>query len=588
MPGAPSKNWRSEPSGSTFISYMDPSGGLNTKLDAHALARNMAAQSINFWPAYENVLSKRPGSNFAITSNGVTGMGGTGTHIVATRWTVGGVSTTVLLAQNGLKLAFAAVGAASWTNISTSLGAGAARIHVAQMYDPLSAKNQCFICDGVDLPWMWAGPGNTTLTQTSTANGLPVNFAGTIGITPRFVETFNGSLIYSGEPTSPTAVYISNSWYPQAFTLSSTSLSTPYPGSYQPYLIGWNDGIAGGNVTGLGFLQGSVLVFKESAIYRGTFQNIYGSVYAFSWQCISASRGFIAPESIVAFETFVCGLSFDGLYYTDGYQMVKFDADVPTFFDSSLNGNGAVCLAYPTAVACRFGMRYLIFYDRGSPQLPGVKSGFPTSGLWFDFSKQTVSGLPQAGEMQGTTSSDSSTWAISGMATISGPNDSGLVAWTDPTRDRVAYFGLGFSDLGNNIISTFAGPADMMPELSEPSPGAAGISVKYVQCCAVNVATQLGASLSFSAQILTDLLASTPVSGFTPAASSSGMIWGSGTWGTGLWGATSGATAYYSVGFHPNESAFGRIIQFVITESSQQQWLLLGYELEVNAQRPQI
>jgi hypothetical protein len=578
-------NLGAAPVGKRFIAYKDPSGGLNTKRDAHALDRNMLAMSVNMWPAYDNALSKRPGSNFAISSNGATGSGVDGTTIVDTRWNVSGISTTVLLAQNGTKLSFAAIGASSWTQITTTMGTGAQRIHVAQMYDPTSAANVCFICNGVDLPWIWEGPGNTTMTQTSVANGLPVNQGGSTGITPRFVETFNGSLIYAGEPTSPTAVYISDSWYPQHFTQSASS-ATNYPGSYQPYLIGYNDGVNGGNVTGLGALQGSIIVVKESSIYRGTFSNIYGAIYAFVWQCISASRGFIAPESIVAFETYICGLSIDGCYYTDGYQMVQFSADVPTFFDGSLTGYAPLCVQYPSAVAVRSGQRYLIWYDRGTPSDPGAAAGYCTSGLWFDFSKSTASGMPQAGEMQGTTSADGQTWAIAGACALAGPYDTGLFAWTDPTRDRVAIFGLGFADLGGNIACVLAGPADMMPEAANPDQNAAGISAKTAHRAFLNIAVPLGQMYSFDVSIITDLLTVTQTVNNSINAISVGMLWGTGLWGTGLWGAASNATSYQPLGFCPSQSADGNIIQLMLSESSTNGWILLGYELEVSARMP--
>jgi hypothetical protein len=584
---AASANFDGQIAGKQFVAYKDPSGGLNTKRDAHALDRNMAAASINMWPAYQNAIAKRPGSNFAITGNGATGLGATGTTIVGTRWTVGGQSTTVLLAQNGRHLAYAAIGASAWTPITTVMGAGAARIHVAQIFDPVSAANVCFICNGVDQPWIWEGPGNTTMTQTSVAGGLPTNAGGSVGITPRFVETFNASLIYAGEPTAPTGVFISDPWFPQSFTQSASS-ATNYPGSYQPYFIGYDDGVAGGNITGVGALQGSIIVIKESAIYRGTFSNIYGAVYAFVWQCISPSRGFIAPESIVMFDSFIAGLSIDGTYYTDGYQMVKFSADVPTFFDGSLTGYPAICLQYPTAVAVRAGQRYLIWYDRGEPASPGTPSGYPTSGLWFDFDKPVASGLPEVGEMQGTTSSDGQTWAVGGACSLVGPYDTGLVAWTDPTQDRVAIFGRGFSDLGNPIACTFAGPADMIAEIANPDPAADGISPKTVHRAFLNVAAPIGLAYTFDVSIVTELLAQTQAVATANSPAAGSLIWGSGQWGMGVWGAAANQTAYFPLGFCPAQTADGNIIQVMIEETSSNAWILLGYKLEVSARMPNL
>jgi hypothetical protein len=573
-----------------FVEYADPSGGLNTKRDVHALDRNMLAVSINGWPAYDNVIAKRPASAYYVnTTNGATGLGGTGTTIVATRWVIAGVSTTVLLAQNGVKLAFAAVGASSWTNISTNLGAGAKRIHVAQMFDPLSGVNQCFICDGVDQPWMWAGPGHTTLTQTSVANGLPVNAAGSIGITPRFVTTVgnNSVLVYSGEPTSPTAVYVSNAFYPQGFTQSAAS-SAAYPGSYQPYLVGFNDGVNGGSVTGVTSLQGNIICFKESAIYRGQFVNVYGTTYGFQWQTVSATRGMVAPESLAAFDTYDVFLSNDGVYYTDGYQIQQISANVPTFFDGSLNGFGPLCLSYPTAVGVRCGSRYIIWYDRGVPSAPGIAVGYPTSGVWFDFSKPDIDLLPQAGEMHGALSQYpfTATMPVAGACQLNGPYDTGLFAWTSATGDQVALFGLGFTEFGGAISTTFAGPADRFPQIASDS---SFFDYKHIHSARFAIAAVLAAQqqLTFNATFTTDFLLTTSSSGLTPVLPGSAVaVFGTGVFGTAVFGSGSNATVYAPVTITPSSYADGRVIQTMIQEQSTTEWLLLGYTLEVSRKLP--
>jgi hypothetical protein len=580
------------PNPKVFVEYADPSGGLNTKRDVHALDRNMLAVSINGWPAYDNIVAKRPASTYYVnTTNGATGLGGTGTTIVATRWTISNVSTTVLLAQNGVNLAFAAVGASSWTNISTAMGAGAKRIHVAQMFDPLTGANQCFICNGVDLPWMWAGPGHTTLTQTSTANGLPIRADGSnLGITPRFVTTVgnNSVLCYSGEPTSPTAVYVSNAFYPQAFTQSS-STATPYPGSYQPYLVGFNDGVNGGNVTGITSLQGNIILFKESAIYRGQFSTVYSATYGFQWQNVSSTRGMVAPESLAGFDTYYTFLSNDGVYYTDGYLVQQISANVPTFFDGSLNGFGPLCLQYPTAVGVRCGSRYLIWYDRGLPSAPGSAAGYPTSGVWFDFSKPDVSGLPQAGEIHGAASQYPFTAAmpVAGACILNGPYDTGLFVWTSATADQVALFGLGFAEFGGPISTTFAGPADRFPQVASES---AFFDRKHVHSARFALAANLtnaSQQLTFTATFATDFLLTTSASGNTPIIpGDGGAVFGSGIFGTSLFGSGSNATVYAPVTITPNRLADGRMIQTMIQESSTTEWLLLGYALEVSRRLP--
>jgi hypothetical protein len=579
-----SLNYTSPEKDKSWVEYPDPQF-LNTKKDVHALDPTELAVSINGWPASDNVIGKRPASTYYVnTTNGATGLGGTGTTIVATRWTVGGLSTTVLLAQNGTKLAFAAVGSSSWTDISTTLGTGAQRIHVAQMFDPVSGVNQCFICDGVDQPFMWAGPGHTTLTQTSTGTGLPGNATNGNGITPRFVTTVgnNSVLVYAGEPTSPTAVYISNAFYPQSFTQSSSS-TTVYPGSYQPYLIGFNDGVNGGNITGITSLQGNIICFKESAIYRGQFVNVYSTTYGFQWQTVSANRGMVAPESLAAFDTYLVFLSNDGVYYTDGYQQQQISSNVPTFFDGSLNGYGPLCLSYPTAVGVRCGSRYVIWYDRGLPSAPGVAAGYPTSGLWFDFSKIDPDYLPQAGEMHGALSQYpfTATMTVAGACQLNGPYDTGLFVWTSATADQVSLFGLGFAEFGGAISTTFAGAADRFRQLASDSS-----FFDYKHVCqarfAIAAAITTTSQLTFSATFTTDFLLTTSASALTPVIPGSGTaVFGTGTFGTSVFGSGGGATLYAPVTIVPESSADGRMIQTMISETSVSQWSLLGYALEI-------
>lgn len=585
----PSTNTTGLPQGRVFIEYADPSGGLNTRRDVHALDRNMLAVSINGWPARQNVIAKRPASTYYVnTTTGATGLGGTGTTIVATRWVIAGLTTTVLLAQNGVNLAFAAVGASSWTDISTAMGAGAKRIHVAQMYDPLTAANQCFICNGVDLPWMWAGPGHTTLTQTSVANGLPVNHAGSTGITPRFVTTVgnNSVLVYSGEPTEPTAVYISNAFYPQGFTQSASS-ATNYPGSYQPYLVGYNDGVNGGSVTGISSLQGNIMCYKESAIYRGQFVNIYGTSYGFQWQVVSATIGMVAPESLVSFDNYQVFLTMDDVTYTDGYQVQSISANVPTFFDGSLDGYQQLCLSDPTAVAVRVGSRYIIWYDRGLPGAPGVAAGYPTSGVWFDFSTPDIDGYPQAGEMQGALSQYpfTATMPVAGACQLNGPYDSGLFVWTSATADQVSLFGLGFSEFGGNISTTFAGPADRFPQVASDS---SFFDEKRIHSARLAIAADLASTsqLTFNVTFTTDFLLTTSSSALTPIIPGSGTAtFGTGTFGTSVFGSSTGATIYAPVTIIP-PTTDGRMIQMMIQESSTTEWLYLGAVLEVSRRLP--
>lgn len=570
-----------------FVEYADPSGGLNTRRDIHALLRSQLSVSINGWPVHEGVVGKRPANTNYGTANGATGMGGVGSNIVATRWVVGGVSTTYLLAQNGRNLSFMAAGGTSYTAISTTMGVGALKIHVAQMAD--AGVTQCFICNGVDLPWMWAGPSATTLTQTSVATGLPVNQGGVTGITPRFVTTVgnNSVLVYSGEKTSPTAVFISDAFKPQSFTQSSAA-TTVYPGSYQPYLIGYNDGVNGGAVTGITSLQGNIICYKESAIYRGQFVSVYSATYGFQWQTVSSQVGMVAPESLVSFDTYNVFQSTDGVNYTDGYQVQSLSTNVPTFFDCSLNGYPQLCLNDPVSVAVRIGERYCIWYDRGLPAAPGIAAGYPTSGIWFDMSQTDADGFPQTGEMHGALSQYPFTviMPVAGACSLNGPNDSGLFVWTNATADQVSLFGLGFSEYGGAISTTFAGPADRFPQVAQDS---SFFDFKHIHSARFAIAAALTSTtqLTFNANFVTDFLTSNTASGLTPVIPGMGTsVFGVGVFGSAVFGASAESTVYAPVTIIPPSTADGRFIQTMIQESSTVQWNLLGYVLEVSYRRP--
>src|SRR5215469_2399593 len=58
------------PNGPQTVLYLDLGGGLNTRLDPHALQRNELAVSQNLWPAYDQAVAKRPGSQVLVTATG--------------------------------------------------------------------------------------------------------------------------------------------------------------------------------------------------------------------------------------------------------------------------------------------------------------------------------------------------------------------------------------------------------------------------------------------------------------------------------------------------------------------------------------
>lgn len=559
-----------------FAPYMDLGDGLNTKDDAHAILRSQLAVSINCWYGSRKALQKRPGNNPWISSTGATGAARGGNACIACRFN----DTTYFLVQQGVALYFGKATDTAWTAITTALGAGALSITAAQMFDPSTGKDTLFICDGVSQPWTWTGPPAVTLGHAA----VPNNFGNTAPITPSYVATLgnNSKLFYSGEKTAPSAVYISDAETPQSFTTSLTATGW-YNGNgtggavYLPAIIGQNDGVEGGIITGIFGLGSSMIVYKESAVYRMDETQLLGDT-AFQVTTISSSRGALSPKSVIKFESFHVFLSIDGVWMTHGEvnDLLQLSADVPTYFDATLSGFTAICQNYTTAQAGRMGNRYLIWFDDGS--------GTPVRGLWFDFNKLAPSGLPCVGEIANMN--------MGGCCTQASAGDDGHLIWVDAGQDRVGHFGQGFSDFGNAITLTFFGKADLMSDLfGETSP----IDVKFVdnvQALISLPSLQSGESINVTCTIVTDLLNNIVAStSFTATGGVAGGTWGQ-NWALAssnqLNWATQSSAAYVTLPFSGQDipTAYGRVIQIGFQESSTYPVTFLGYIAEVNRQEP--
>ena len=133
------------------VPYLDLGGGLNTRLEPHALARNELAMSQNLWPSYDRAVAKRPGSVPLITPTGAVGALPT-KSLMACRFN----SLTYLLHVDTLgTVRYAAMpgfrgtgGSTSWTAIGT-VSFNAAFTTCAQMFDPITDKDLLRLCVGI-------------------------------------------------------------------------------------------------------------------------------------------------------------------------------------------------------------------------------------------------------------------------------------------------------------------------------------------------------------------------------------------------------------------------------------------------------
>jgi hypothetical protein len=555
--------------GRQFVEYQDLSGGLNTKRSPHRLERNQLASSVNCWNAFENSLSKRPGSTAFGSTSGATGSGVFGRALGTCRFN----NLSYVLVLQGTTVYYSTAGSTSWTSIGT-LNASATNFSIAQQYDPGSAADTVWIADGLDTPQAWQGPGHSIVAATSLAGAVvPNNYTNTATFTPTFAATLglNSHLFYAGEPTCPSAVFVSDPNYPNSFTTPITAAS-PYAGAYKPALVGFNDGVNGGSITGMAPMGPAMIIYKQAAIYAMVQEGILGDL-VFGTVLVSSSIGCLSPNSIVPFDTFHCFLGVDGVYTTDGTTTTRISDSVPTFFDSSLSGFPAIIGDRTTAVGVRSGQRYLIFFT-------DTAGAVNNRGLWFDFSKPDVNGYPTAGEIQNM--------SVAGAKPLRGPADDGNFIWADGSQDRIGKFGLGFSDFGNAIATQFAGKADLMDDVF---PNDGGIRVKNVDDMQllVSIPQQAGVAQSyvFSATVITDLLMQYTSQGAPINIAPAGAgVWGVGLWGTMVWSSASGSSNYASLKTDAKGSAQGHVIQIGVSEQSIYPWRIIGFVLEITGMSP--
>jgi hypothetical protein len=540
---------------------------LNTKKDPHALSRNQLAVSVNGWYGTGNAFSKRPGNAQLGTVPLATGSGYGAQSMTSGRF----ANVTWLLVQSAGTVYACAVNGSSWTSIGSVAAGGVLRS--AQLFDPSTSLDTMFCVDGKVSPRGYTGGGSFT---TLTVGNLPKNHSGAAPITPKFVSTLFSHLFYAGEPTEPSAVYISDAFKPQSFTqnaiINPGGIDTG--GTYIPYFVGRNDGISGGDITGLSPIGGvgAMIVYKQAAIYRGTQIGLQGDS-VWQWVLVSASVGMVAPQSLVAFDTFHCFLGLDGVYVCDGSSVTRISDNVPTFFDSTLTGTNASILDRTTAVGVRDGQRYLLFFDDGGGA--STAAGHPTTGVWFDFAHLDEDGKPTCGVISGM--------VVGGAVALRGPSDSGDFAWADAVVDNVGQFGVGYSDYGADITTSFAGKADSFDDIFGQD---AIICAKHLHQAQLVISlpqSQPGEILRFMGMFTFDYLSRQQSFGQTlQVMASSGAIVGSSTVGTAIVGDAAGQVKAQPVRLDAQNGGDGHFIQATFTETSSFPWTTLGYVLRVN------
>lgn len=587
-----------------WVTYLDLSGGRNTKRDPHALDRNQLAVSDNTWMQTGNALSKRPGNAAVQISTGSFGaassaisLGSTGSGVPAAGMAEGRFAGQTCLVVQGIDNQIYAASLnpggpslTTWVSIGKvsagSISAGS--IMAAQLFDPDPTSSNTmdgslFLVNGVDTPKVWYGPGNI-LKPVVTAQ-LPQKTGTSLPITPKYVASLFSSLFYAGEPTDPSAVYVSNPFLPQQFTQNMLiPTGTITNTSYIPAYIGRGDGVDGGVITGLARMGSAMIVYKESAIYAMTQVGVIGdSLWGSS--VVSSSVGSVSPRALVPFDNFHVFLGIDGVYTFDGQQTRRISENNPDLFD----GPVAQILNRKSAIGVRYGNRYIIFFDNGN--MTGQALGYPCAGAWFDFGKVDVDGFPAVGTI--------SAMNVAGIAALRGANDLGNFAWADAVIDRVGTFNAqsnGFSlssDFTAAISTNVLGKADLFTDSSisytDRFATEAPEDLKVVDSAHLYMSFPIvtgGQQYTFSGTMYLDqLMSQTSSASSQPIPAAGTAIVGSAVVGTAVLGAGLGTPVYQNIPLYQQNSASGYIIQFGFAESSVYPWTSLGYGLLMNRQR---
>ena len=413
-------------------------GGWSTRTFPHLLGDSELFVADNVIFPRDGIVSKRPGN---VNYGGGSGATGSGSAILAmTRFYYGTPPTGKLIVHSGSKLYQGTDSSGAFASIMTGLSTSNPA-HFVQVYDPDADAGAgavvLIVCDGARVPQLWDG---TTASAVSTAAGfLPKNPAGN-PITPQFVCNWKYNLVYAGEPTDPTALYISDALRPERF--SGYALTDSGGTNYQAYYpAGRNTNL--GVITGVAQLGQALLVFYTTGIILGVNTGTYGA-FEFEWYVLSATIGSPSPQSIVSFDSHIAFFGGDRFYATDSNTVVPLPDRIPSVYSSTVTSTFPPEMKTKnTVVGARRGQQYFASYD---PIGLGVQSRVAV----FDF--QANGGWQYGALTGGAWSRFPTGMPLSCAIECRGPGDKQQFFWGSSSTDLVAQYDTGlFSDFGNPI-----------------------------------------------------------------------------------------------------------------------------------------
>lgn len=444
------------------VSIEQLDSGLNTRAYPHTLPDRFLTVADNVVFLRDGLVSKRPGNIAYGNGTGITG-GGQPVSSVARFYPVAGPPK--LLAHSGVNLYAGNDATGAFTLINAGMTSGARETY-AQMFDPdmtSGAAAALFICDGKRIPQQWDGV-NFVPVQTGGVffpNGPTGN-----PITPQFCTDWGYHMVYAGDPTDPTAIWISDAMRPQRFT--GISYVDSGGSSYLPFYPAGRSGTMG-VITGLVPISAnSLLIFYTNGIVVAQNTGTVGA-FEFAFSIISRRIGCPSPFSIVPFDNYVVFFGGDRFYATNGSSMQPLPDRIPTIYArNSQSAQPPEIFDITKVVAFRHGTQYVASYtidNTGSTRRAVVFDTASRGGFMFGF-------FPR-----GYDEDNGGAWSrwlgmnVNCAVECRGPGDTFQVFWGASDSDLVAQFdpvGGAHSDFGNPISLELRAKAFTMNKLYAP------------------------------------------------------------------------------------------------------------------------
>lgn len=403
--------------------------GWYTRTYPHLIPDTALAVADNFVYTQDGLLSKRPGN---INYGGGNGKTGSAARSLSGYRFYPPAGSPTLLVQSGGTLYSGADATGAFTAIDSSVSASQP-LAFEQMYDPdmsSGAATALIVCDGSRVPQLWDGTHFVPVTTTS--GFLPVSAISGASIKPKYVRAWKFSLVYSGESSDPTAVYISDALRPERFTGNAFIDSTGQ--AYSGYYPSARNG-AFGVVTGIETQDDMLVIFYTSGIIIAQNTGTQGA-FQFQFYTLSSYIGCPSPRSIVNFGDRIVFFGGDRFYQIAGLQIEPLLDNVPTLYSRENISYAPPLIADLTSViGTRRGLQYWASYAivSGAAQSQIAVFDFGCNqgrGAWTRFL-----GMPLA-------------WGVE----CRGPGDTYQMFWGSSQADQIAQYDTGvFSDFGTPI-----------------------------------------------------------------------------------------------------------------------------------------